>query len=59
VGRLDEQSRLESDLVDVTGIDLDHLAALPDSVLADSLRRIFGESEKMSDQYAIFKNSMA
>lgn len=58
VGRLDKSARLESDLIDVTGLDLDQLDALPESVLADSLRRIFDEGEQMSDQFAIFKNSM-
>lgn len=53
---LDESVGLESDLLDVAGIDLARLADLPDSVLANSLRRIIHEGERMSDQYAIFQN---
>jgi FXSXX-COOH protein len=55
---LDESADVESDLVDVAGIDLEQLAGLPDSVLANSLRRILDEGEKMSDQYAIFQNAI-
>ena len=55
---LDESADVESDLVDVAGIDLERLAGLPDSVLANSLRRILDEGEKMSDQYAIFQNAI-
>jgi FXSXX-COOH protein len=53
---LDESAGLESDLLDVAAIDLARLADLPDSVLANSLRRIIREGEAMSDQYAIFQN---
>lgn len=53
-----EFADLESDLVDVAGIDLEQLATLPDSVLANSLRRILSEGEKMSDLYAIFQDSI-
>jgi FXSXX-COOH protein len=34
------------------------VADLPDSVLANSLRRILSEGERMSDQYAIFQNAV-
>lgn len=53
---MDEPAGLESDLLDVAGIDLARLADLPDSVLAAALRRIIREGERMSDQYAIFQN---
>jgi FXSXX-COOH protein len=56
---LDESAGLESDLLDVAGIDLAQLADLPDSVLATALRRIIREGETMSDQYAIFQNALA
>jgi FXSXX-COOH protein len=56
---LDESAGLESDLLDVAGIDLAQLADLPDSVLAAALRRIIREGETMSDQYAIFQNAIA
>lgn len=58
VVHLAESADLESDLVDVAGIDLARLADLPDSVLANSLRRILSEGERMSDQYAIFQNAI-
>jgi FXSXX-COOH protein len=41
-----ETPGLRSDLVDVTGIDLDELLELPDSVLTESLRRILRDSGK-------------
>jgi FXSXX-COOH protein len=55
---LDEPAGLESDLLDVAGIDLAQLADLPDSVLTAALRRIIREGERMSDQFAIFQNAI-
>lgn len=44
----------ESDLVDLTGISLERIALLPDSVLAESLRRILAEGSDASERYAGF-----
>ena len=49
---------LESELLDVTGIDLARLEALPDAVLRASLRRILAEDLEMPDQYAAFQSSL-
>lgn len=49
---------LESELLDVRGIDLDQLEALPDSVLRASLSRILAERVDMPDRYSIFANSI-
>jgi FXSXX-COOH protein len=53
-----ESSDLKSDLIDVTGIDLDQLMALPDSVLTESLRRIFQDGSKPANHYAVFQSSI-
>ncbi|MGH3902815.1 MAG: FxSxx-COOH cyclophane-containing RiPP peptide [Pseudonocardiaceae bacterium] len=53
-----EEVDLESDLLDLTGISLEQLDALPDSVLGASLRRILAERETMPDQYAFFQNAL-
>jgi len=51
-----DEPGLESDLVDLTGIDLERLCELPSSVLAVSLRRIFAENSVAREQYAGFQN---
>lgn len=51
-----DEPGLESDLVDLTGIDLERLCELPDSVLALSLRRILAENSVAREQYAGFQN---
>ena len=49
---------LESELLDVQGIDLDRLKALPDSVLQSSLSRILAERVDMPDRYTIHESSI-
>lgn len=49
---------LESELLDVTGINLDQLDALPDSVLRAALRRILAERVDMPERYTIFQSSL-
>ncbi|HEX6347278.1 FxSxx-COOH cyclophane-containing RiPP peptide [Umezawaea sp.] len=49
---------LESELLDVTGIDLARLDALPDDVLRASLRRVLAEDPEMPEQYAAFQSSL-
>lgn len=54
----DDDVVLESELLDVTGIDLDQLKALPDSVLRWALRRILTERVDMPDRYTIHESSL-
>jgi len=49
---------LESELLDVRGLDLDRLKALPDSVLRASLSRILAERGDMPDRYTIHESSI-
>lgn len=51
-------SALESDLIDLTGVDLAQLSALPETVFARSLRRILAEQDGTAgwDRYASFEN---
>ncbi|GAA5060870.1 FXSXX-COOH protein [Thermocatellispora tengchongensis] len=42
---------VRSDLVDLTGLDIERIAAMPPSVLAESLRRIYRENAGISDVY--------
>lgn len=55
---MDDEAELESDLLDVSGIDLEQLDALPNSVFGASLRRILAESSSMPDQYAAFQSAI-
>jgi len=55
---VDADGVLESELLDVTGIDLARLEALPDSALRASLRRILAENLETPDQYAAFQSSL-
>jgi FXSXX-COOH protein len=49
---------LESELLDVTDLDLDQLDALPDSVLRAALRRILMERIDAPDRYTIHESSL-
>lgn len=53
-----EEAGLESELLDVTGIDLDQLDGLPESVLRASLLRILSEPADLPDGYAGFQNAL-
>lgn len=44
-------------LLDVSGIDLDTLTALPDSVLRNAVRRVLADREAVPDRFAAFQNS--
>jgi FXSXX-COOH protein len=57
VWRMDDMV-LESELLDVTDIDLEQLDALPDSVLRAALRRVLAERTDMPDRYSIFGSSL-
>ena len=54
----DDDLVLESELLDVTGIDLEQLKTLPDSVLRSALRRILTERVDMPDRYTIHESSL-
>ncbi|HEV2783687.1 MAG TPA: FxSxx-COOH cyclophane-containing RiPP peptide [Actinophytocola sp.] len=49
---------LESELLDVTGVEFDQLDALPDSVLRAALHRVLTESGDSPHLYASFENSL-
>jgi FXSXX-COOH protein len=55
--REEEDALLGSDLVDLTGVDFGQLAALPESVLAASLRRIFQEAAEDAEPIAGFHSA--
>jgi FXSXX-COOH protein len=55
----DRDYDLESDLVDLTGIDLDRIRALPDSAFGAALRRVLDEARTDTERYAGFQNNMA
>lgn len=46
----------ESDVVDLTGISLERIALLPDSVLAASLRRILADDGDATERYVGFQD---
>ena len=50
-----EKSGFESDWVDLTGLTLERIALLPDSVLAASLRRILADDGDLTEQYSSFQ----
>lgn len=53
---MDDVPGLRSELIDVSDLDLDVLAALPESVLTAALRRIVAEKTQAPDHYAAFQN---
>lgn len=53
-----EEAGLASDLVDLTGINLDSLAQLSDSALVASLHRIITGNGEALDDYAAFQNKI-
>ena len=53
-----DESGLESDLVNLTGVNLEQLSALPSSVLVMSLSRILTENNVAREQYAAFQNAI-
>jgi FXSXX-COOH protein len=55
---MDDDAVLESDLLDVTDLDLSQLAVLPDSVLRASLQRILTEKLAMPDHYSAHQSSL-
>jgi FXSXX-COOH protein len=50
-----DKSEFESDLVNLTGISLEQIALLPDSVLAASLRRVLTDDSDTTERYAGFQ----
>jgi FXSXX-COOH protein len=56
--RTGDDVRIESELLDLTDIDLDRLARLPDSVLRTSLQRVLSERVDLPQGYAGFENAL-
>ncbi|MFD1152647.1 FxSxx-COOH cyclophane-containing RiPP peptide [Saccharothrix hoggarensis] len=53
-----EEPVLESDLLDVTGVDLAVLAELPDTALRAALCRVLAENDALPDRFAAFESSL-
>lgn len=49
---------LESELLDVTGVDLARLAELPDTALRAALHRILVENAELPNRFAAFESSL-
>lgn len=54
----DEPAEQSSDLVDLTGVSLTKLGAVPGSVLAASLRRILAELDSDTEPVAGFQSAI-
>jgi FXSXX-COOH protein len=54
----DEDHRIESDLIDLRGVDLVQLAASGDSALLRALRRVQDGSENPDEVIAAFQQSI-
>jgi FXSXX-COOH protein len=54
----DSGLEFESSLLDTTGIDLDDLGNLPDSVLKDALARFRQEDPEQTEIYAGFDSAI-
>lgn len=52
------QPVLESELLDVTGVDLARLADLPDTALRAALHRILVENDELPNRFAAFESSL-
>ncbi|MEU5694673.1 FxSxx-COOH cyclophane-containing RiPP peptide [Actinosynnema sp. NPDC020468] len=55
---MNEEPALESDLLDVTDIDLTRLAELPETALRAALHRILTDHDDLPDQYAAFESAL-
>ncbi|MFD7655014.1 FxSxx-COOH cyclophane-containing RiPP peptide [Actinosynnema sp. NPDC059797] len=53
-----EEPVLESELLDVTGLDLARLADLPDTALRAALHRILAENAELPTRFAAFESSL-
>ncbi|MFI6386206.1 hypothetical protein [Nonomuraea sp. NPDC050540] len=51
------EEALESDLIDLSGVELDQAASLPDSALAQALRRVFARSSDSVQGYYLGHDS--
>ncbi|WP_026421923.1 FxSxx-COOH cyclophane-containing RiPP peptide [Actinokineospora inagensis] len=54
-----ESGLVRSRLLDVSDIDFDRLAALPDCVLRDSLARVLGQLAAVPDRYQAHQSSLS
>lgn len=55
---MSDDTELESELLDVSSIELDQLDALPDSALRTALQRILTEQQDVPGRYSGFQNSL-
>lgn len=58
VRKVNDETALESDLLDVTDISFEQLDTLPDTVLRASLRRVLSERVDVPERYTIFQSAM-
>ena len=54
----DPESDSELELIDLTGVDLDELASLPDTVLVGTLRRILSGLDEATDRFCGFESAL-
>ena len=55
---MDGEEHVESELLDVTELDFDQVAALLPPVLATALHRVLDDDAEPADYYAAFQNSI-
>lgn len=53
-----DEADLESDLIDLTEVDLEQLDVLPDSVFAMVLLRVLRDDSPQSDRYTGFQSAI-
>jgi len=54
----DEPADVDSDMVDISDLDLSAVADLPHSVFGEALRRALRESEEQPRTYVVYERSM-
>ncbi len=55
---MDDERKRESDLIDLTGVRLSDLQELPDSPLAQALRRVLAELDSDGEPVAGFQSAI-
>lgn len=55
---MDEADALETDLVDLTGVQLSDLASNPDTVFSHAIRRMLSTIENPHEIVSAFNNSL-
>lgn len=54
----DELAAVDSDLIDISDLDLSAVADLPQSAFGEALRRALRESEEQPMTYVVYERSM-